>query len=260
MNTYMMLLALVFCLLIKRLDSFGYRKVPSFYSLKKFQSVRSVSSELTAVESTSTVATGEFDISTIKEGLKMPENINGSDVRVGIIMARWNEDIITGLYKGVNESLTKCGVQASNVFTTYVPGSFELPITAKLLAMSKRVDAIICLGCLIKGDTMHFEYIAEATSQGIMRVSLDANIPVIFGVLTVLDKEQAIKRSVGEHNEGISWGLTAVEMGLNRMSALGMDAAAKKKVAASAYVSFNSSVLPDGNETARNSTKPGKFF
>lgn len=259
-----MWLALVLCLLIQKSESFGYQKMPSFYSMKRIHSARSsTSSQLSAAESTSPVAAGDsigvVDVSLIKEGLKMPDNINGSDVRVGVIMARWNEDIITGLYKGVNESLTKCGVKGSNVFTTFVPGSFELPVTAKLLAMSKRVDVIICLGCLIKGDTMHFEYIAEATAQGIMRVSLDANIPVVFGVLTVLNKEQAIKRSVGDHNEGLSWGLTAVEMGLNRMSALGMDTKAKKAMTdTSAYVSFNSSALPRGNESANNSTK--KFF
>ena len=113
-------------------------------------------------------------------------------------------------------------VKPSNTFTTYVPGSFELPVTAKLLAASKRVDVIICLGCLIKGDTMHFEYIAEATAQGLMKVSVDSFIPCIFGVLTVLDKDQAIKRSTGDTNEGVHWGKSAVEMGLARMTAMGL--------------------------------------
>ena len=153
-------------------------------------------------------------LSLFKEGIAFGTSLNGSDVRVGIIMARWNADVISGLYKGVNESLIACGVKPSNVFTTYVPGAFELPITAKFLAMSKRVDVIVCLGCLIKGDTMHFEYIASAASQGIMQVSIDSMIPVIFGVLTVLDKQQAVVRSTGEKNEGLSWGKSAVEMGL----------------------------------------------
>lgn len=155
-------------------------------------------------------------LSLFKEGISFGSSVNGSDVRVGIIMARWNADVISGLYKGVNESLIACGVKPSNVFTTYVPGAFELPITAKFLAMSKRVDVIVCLGCLIKGDTMHFEYIASAASQGIMQVSIDSMIPVIFGVLTVLDKQQAVVRSTGEKNEGLSWGKSAVEMGLVR--------------------------------------------
>ena len=104
--------------------------------------------------------------------------------------------------QGVNESLTSAGVKQSNIFTTYVPGAFELPVTAKFLAMSKRVDVIICLGCLIKGDTMHFEYIAGATANGIMQVSLESLVPCLFGVLTVLDKQQAIDRSFGPKNEG----------------------------------------------------------
>ena len=158
--------------------------------------------------------------------------------------------------QGVNESLTSCGVQPSNVFTTYVPGSFELPVTAKLLAMSKRVDVIVCLGCLIKGDTMHFEYIADATAQGIMKVSLDTNLPVLFGVLTVLNKEQALSRSSGEGNEGLSWGTSAVEMGLARMSALGMMNGGKDKAASNPFVSFNSSDIPQKG----NATKPNKFF
>jgi 6,7-dimethyl-8-ribityllumazine synthase len=123
----------------------------------------------------------------------------------------------------VNESLSACSVKPSNIFTTYVPGSFELPITARFLAASKRVDVIICLGCLIKGETMHFEYIAQATANGIMQVSLESYVPCIFGVLTVLNKDQAIKRSTGTTNEGLSWGKSAVEMGLARMSALGLD-------------------------------------
>ncbi len=156
-----------------------------------------------------------------KVGAKFLESLNGTDVRVGIIRAAWNKDIIDGLYEGVNASLSEAGVKPQNVFTTSVPGAFELPVTAKLLAASKRVDVIICLGCLIKGETMHFEYIAGACANGIMQVSTDTMVPCLFGVLTVLDKEQAIKRSTGDTNEGAHWGKSAVEMGLARMSALG---------------------------------------
>lgn len=161
-------------------------------------------------------------ISPLKEGIAFPTKLNGSDVRVGIIMARWNDDIISGLYEGVNATLVECGVKPSNTFTTFVPGAYELPVTAKLLAASKRVDVIICLGCLIKGDTMHFEYISSAVSQGLMKVSVDTMVPCLFGVLTTLDKEQAIKRSTGEGNEGVHWGKSAVEMGLTRMAAMGV--------------------------------------
>lgn len=97
----------------------------------------------------------------------------------------------------MNESLSAAGVKPSNVFTTYVPGAFEIPLTAKFLAASKRFDVIICLGCVIKGETMHFEYISQAASSGIMQVQLETMVPMIFGVLTVLNKEQAIARSTG---------------------------------------------------------------
>lgn len=198
------------------------------------------------------------EISPFKEGIYFPTSLNGSDVRVGIIMARWNADVISGLYKGVNESLVACGVKPSNIFATYVPGAFELPVTARLLAMSKRVDVIVCLGCLIKGDTMHFEYIASATSNGIMQVSVETLVPCIFGVLTVLNKQQAIVRSTGEGNEGLSWGRSAVEMGLARMSALGvgMKPAADKSTP---FVQFNATmpIAPSKNETGKQTKKFG---
>ena len=197
-------------------------------------------------------------MSIFKEGIKFPTNVNGSDVRVGIIMARWNADVIQGLYKGVNESLIACGVKPSNVFTTFVPGAFEMPITAKFLAASKRVDVVICLGCLIKGDTMHFEYIAQATANGIMQVGLETYVPCIFGVLTVLNKQQAIDRSTGSHNEGLSWGITAVEMALARMSALGMGKMKLKDdvTEASKFVTFNATVTPKES----NEKKKRTFF
>eukprot|EP01035_Chromulina_nebulosa_P020119 gene20119-26125_t len=198
-------------------------------------------------------------ISPIKQGLNISTNINGSDVRVGIIMSRWNADIIDGLYKGVNESLYLSGVKQSNIFTTFVPGAFEIPLTAKFLAASKRFDVIICLGCLIKGETMHFEYIAQAAANGIMQVQLETYIPCIFGILTVLNKEQAIVRSTGVKNEGLSWGVTAVEMGLARMSALGIGKP-QTKSDTSAFVTFgNSTVVPSKNETTSKPKKPFGF-
>lgn len=155
----------------------------------------------------------------------------------------------------MNESLLAAGVKPSNIFTTYVPGAFELPLTAKFLIASKRFDVIICLGCVIKGDTMHFEYICQAASTGIMQVSLETLVPVIFGVLTVLDKEQAIVRSVGDKNEGLSWGKTAVEMALARMSALGIGRSlTNKKDDANAFVTFSGAL----NETTKESSDKPK--
>uniref|UniRef100_A0A6U1PVR1 6,7-dimethyl-8-ribityllumazine synthase n=1 Tax=Fibrocapsa japonica TaxID=94617 RepID=A0A6U1PVR1_9STRA len=154
--------------------------------------------------------------------------LDGSKVRIGIIKTRWNEQIMDGLSEGVQKSLNDCGVEEKNIFETEVPGSFELPLAARFLAMSNRVDAIICLGCLIKGDTMHFEYIADAVAKGIMNVGISTSVPVVFGVLTCLDEAQAVKRSTGENNHGLSWGLTAVEMALLRRSAMGMETGGAK--------------------------------
>jgi 6,7-dimethyl-8-ribityllumazine synthase len=135
-------------------------------------------------ETKPTLSTDAPVISLEKEGVIF-STLNGSDVRVGILMCRWNSDIVQGLYKGVNESLIASGVKPSNIFTTYVPGAFELPITAKFLAASKRVDVIVCLGCLIKGDTMHFEVIAQACANGIMQVGIGKYIPILLVLYTV---------------------------------------------------------------------------
>ena len=114
-------------------------------------------------------------------------------------------------------------VEEDNIFIKEVPGAYELPYAAKLLAMSGTVDAIICCGVLIKGDTYHFEYISDAVTKGIMDVNLSTMTPVVYGVLNCLDEEQVKKRSSdkdGGHNHGEDWGKTAVEMALMRREAM----------------------------------------
>lgn len=157
--------------------------------------------------------------------------------------------------------MTQCGVNPANVYTTYVPGAYELPMTAKFLTASKRFDVIICLGCLIKGETMHFEYISQATSSGIMQVALESFTPVIFGVLTVLNKQQAIHRSTGTTNEGLSWGRSAVEMGLARMSALGHGQQKKATTSSKSFVTFQSQNgdAANGSEGKPTASSAGKF-
>ena len=147
--------------------------------------------------------------------------LDGSEVRIGIIRTRWNDEHVTSLVNGAKKALTECNVKEENIFETEVPGSFELPLAAKFLALSGTVDAVICAGVLIKGDTMHFEYICDAVSKGIMNVGIQTNLPVVFGVLTCLDEEQVRKRSSGDNNHGYDWGKTAVEMALLRLDALG---------------------------------------
>mmetsp|Transcript_16818 Transcript_16818/g.32799 ORF Transcript_16818/g.32799 Transcript_16818/m.32799 type:complete len:171 (+) Transcript_16818:117-629(+) len=142
--------------------------------------------------------------------------VNGAGLRVGIVYTRWNDEVIEGLRQGCVEELKKLGVE--EIKEKQVPGAYELPYAAKCMIASSDVDAVVCIGCLIKGSTMHFEYICEATSQGIMRVGLDTGIPVIFGVLTCLNDEQALYRAGltedGGHNHGPEWATTAVEMAL----------------------------------------------
>jgi 6,7-dimethyl-8-ribityllumazine synthase len=155
-------------------------------------------------------------------------DLNGESIRIGIIRTRWNDEHVSNLVKGIRSALKDCKVQDENVFETEVPGSFELPLAAKYLALSGTVDAIVTTGVLIKGDTMHFEYIADTVSSGIMSVNLQTNIPVIFGVLTCLTEEQVKARSSEGNNHGYDWGKTAVEMGLLRQAAMGMGKTAGK--------------------------------
>mmetsp|Transcript_11963 Transcript_11963/g.17555 ORF Transcript_11963/g.17555 Transcript_11963/m.17555 type:complete len:225 (-) Transcript_11963:1828-2502(-) len=156
--------------------------------------------------------------------------LDGSDVRVGIIRTRWNEEHVTNLVDGARKALKECNVEEENIFETEVPGSFELPLAAKFLAMSGTVDAIICAGVLIKGDTMHFEYICDTVSSGIMNVALNTNTPVIFGVLTCLDEEQVKIRSTGDSNHGYDWGKTAVEMATLKNQATGVKKGKSEKL------------------------------
>ncbi|CEM26950.1 unnamed protein product [Vitrella brassicaformis CCMP3155] len=155
-----------------------------------------------------------------REGVDFPP-LNGSDVKIGIIKTRWNKDIVDNLVKGVKEGLTECSVPAENILEIEVPGSYELPLATRFLALSNQVDAIVSIGVLIKGDTLHFEYIAESVSNGLMNVQLQTMTPTVFGVLTCLNLNQAKERSSGPDNHGISWGKTAVEMSVLRRYALG---------------------------------------
>lgn len=150
------------------------------------------------------------------------EDLDGSNVRIGIITTRWNPKVVNALKTGARDTLTELGVKDENIFETKVPGSWELPQAARFLALSGTVDAVLCLGCLIKGESMHFEYIADTVSSGLMSVQLSTNVPCTFGVLTCTTEEQAAKRSYDGDNHGISWAKTAVEMALLRQEALGM--------------------------------------
>jgi 6,7-dimethyl-8-ribityllumazine synthase len=135
------------------------------------------------------------------------------NTRFAVIASRFNAEITEGLLTGARDAFAEAGVPASAVTIIRVPGAFEIPLAALRLAETGSFDAIVCLGCLIKGDTMHFEYIAEATTRGIMDVTLASAVPVSFGVLTTLTEEQAVRRSMpGPENKGREAALTAIEM------------------------------------------------
>jgi 6,7-dimethyl-8-ribityllumazine synthase len=142
-------------------------------------------------------------------------------MRIGIIRTRWNPEHVSNLVEGVRKGLKECGVSSENIFETAVPGSFELPLAARFLALSGTVDAIVTVGVLIKGETLHFEYISEAVSSGLMSVGLSTQTPIVFGVLTCLNDSQVKARSSGNNNHGVDWGKTAVEMALLRTEAMG---------------------------------------
>lgn len=133
--------------------------------------------------------------------------------RFGIVVSQWNNDITHELYDGCMQTLLKHGVRPDQIHVLQVPGSFELPQGARILAGTKSPDAIICLGCVIKGETRHDEYINQAVAQGLMTLGLAINRPVVFGVLTTENEAQARDRAGGKHgNKGVECAITAIRM------------------------------------------------
>jgi 6,7-dimethyl-8-ribityllumazine synthase len=142
-------------------------------------------------------------------------DLDGSGLRIAIIGARFNDHIVTNLRDGALRGLERLGVSDSDVMEAWVPGAFELPLAAKALAQTGKVDAIICLGTVIKGDTPHFDYVCNEAARGIQDAQMSTGIPVMFGVLTVNTEQQAIDRSgPGIDNKGDEAAVGAVEMAL----------------------------------------------
>ncbi|MBX7225601.1 MAG: 6,7-dimethyl-8-ribityllumazine synthase [Chitinophagales bacterium] len=136
---------------------------------------------------------------------------SGKGKKIGIVVSEWNNHITYPLLKGAVETLLQHGVKEKNIPTIFVPGSFELPLGAQKII--EEVDAVICIGCVIKGETKHDEYINHAVAEGIMKLNLKHNKPVIFGVLTPNNEQQAIDRAGGKHgNKGIEAAITALKM------------------------------------------------
>src|SRR5688572_1891250 len=139
--------------------------------------------------------------------------INFSGKKIAIVVASWNEEITEALFEGALHSLVSSGVKKNNIMRKTVPGSFELSVGALWMAERKDIHAVICLGCVIQGDTPHFDYICQAVSYGITEVGLKTKKPVIFGVITALNKEQALERAGGKFgNKGEEAAITALQM------------------------------------------------
>ena len=139
--------------------------------------------------------------------------VNPDQKKFAIILSKFNEFVCEGLLNGAREALLSNGVKEENIDLIKVPGAFEIPVTADRLALTKKYDAIICLGAVIKGETAHFEYISETCSFGIQKVSLKHSLPIAFGVLTAYTVEQAIARAGSlDNNKGYEAALAALEM------------------------------------------------
>lgn len=140
-------------------------------------------------------------------------NIKLSGKKFAIVVAEWNEDITEALFEGAFQGLLSLGAKKNNIIRKSVPGSFELPLAAQWMAEKKDIDGVICIGCVIQGDTPHFDYICQAVAYGVMKLNLKTNKPVIFGVLTTLDKKQALERAGGKlGNKGEEAAVTLVKM------------------------------------------------
>ena len=145
---------------------------------------------------------------------------NAKNFRFGIVVSEWNDNITNGLYFGAEVALLDCGATPENIVRWNVPGSFELVYGAKKMIETQNVDAVITIGCVIKGETMHFEFVCEGVTQGIKDLNVKSDIPVIYCVLTDNTEQQSIDRSGGIHgNKGTEAAIAAIKMAYLRHEA-----------------------------------------
>ncbi|MBN8642226.1 MAG: 6,7-dimethyl-8-ribityllumazine synthase [Flavobacteriales bacterium] len=145
---------------------------------------------------------------------------NAKNFRFGIVVSEWNETITEGLYNGAITALLDCGAVEENIIRWNVPGSFELVYGAQRMIVTQNVDVVITIGCVIKGETMHFEFVCEGVTQGIKDLNVQTDVPVIFCLLTDNTMQQSIDRSGGKHgNKGTEAAIAAIKMAeLRRIS------------------------------------------
>jgi|TARA_B110000438_G_scaffold28410_1_gene27428 6,7-dimethyl-8-ribityllumazine synthase len=147
-------------------------------------------------------------------GPKLPAGLSGANLRIGVIRATWNEEIVNRLADGVTEALDR--LQVGKVTWVSVPGCLEIPLAAQLLAQSGNFDSLVAIGAVIRGETTHYELVSEGAAEGVLRVQLDSGVPIGFGLLTVENHQQAMDRSEGGggHNVGEEATEVAVQMAL----------------------------------------------
>jgi 6,7-dimethyl-8-ribityllumazine synthase len=139
-------------------------------------------------------------------------DVDGSGIRVGLVCGRFNDHITERLLDGAENALAVHNVAESDVVTVWVPGAFEVPMAAKALVVHGHVDAVVCLGAVIRGETSHYDFVAGECARGIQDVQLETGVPVVFGVLTTENLEQALARSSEQDNKGEESVRTALEM------------------------------------------------
>ncbi|MBN2777670.1 MAG: 6,7-dimethyl-8-ribityllumazine synthase [Bacteroidales bacterium] len=135
------------------------------------------------------------------------------DLLIGIAVSEWNQEITASLAQAAIDTLKKYGFSDDDIILKSVPGSFELPLAAQLLIDNALVDAVICLGCVIQGETRHFDFVCSGVTQGIMNLTLQTSVPVSFGLLTTQNQQQAIDRAGGKHgNKGVEAAVAVLKM------------------------------------------------
>ena len=154
------------------------------------------------------------DVARAEDRALLPDELDGTGLRIGLVRARWNESIVERLVAGFERGLLHLGVPASDIVEVSVPGSFEVPMGARVLARSGAVDAVVTVGCVIRGETTHYELVSEGAAGGVQHVQLETGVPVAFGLVTVENRDQALARSQGPggHNVGEDAARVAVEM------------------------------------------------
>ncbi|KAA8494387.1 6,7-dimethyl-8-ribityllumazine synthase [Porphyridium purpureum] len=157
--------------------------------------------------------------------------MDGKKFRIGVLATRWNAELVEAMQKDVVDTLKASGVENDNIIQFKVPGTWELPLAARFVSITQKLDAIVCLGVLVKGETNHYEYIAENVAKSLMEIQVQSTVPIVFGVLTCLTEEQAEFRATGKGSHAKDWALTAVEMATLRSSQMGKpDQTGAKKI------------------------------